>query len=254
MTFKPYLKSYLIYILGYFIGTKIIYVAGLFLHHILVDNIGLFQAIIFFSSWLLTTLLAYDALTHSQSRIDQLIKLVIGCIMIFCLAQDLLAMALPGYARSTYVLDNYPQFFLIDILPQILYFILVLRMAGTPQSLRPLCFGALLLLFLQHFKQYGLGDYRYLEANLYPNLPFQVLLSVSAGFLCHTLSKETFTHQITILCVICFFYTLWIVLIFIGDVAYSSSTLFIEALRLFLPLVSSFILGLALSKKQTEPS
>lgn len=246
MRLTQYIRPYIIFFVILLIFSRLLNFITLFLLNKLAFDTDLALAMLFCMSWLMTTTLIYFIKQASLNDLDKMFKMIISCVYLFNLSQELMLLNLPlGDNQSLEFV------FFIDVFTQIIYLCLACQLNTGQTLLCKLSFLSIFFIFLIHWKILDNGSSKLLVENIcYPHLIFQISLCLVAGVIYHSLTTINEKQAIFVLMTIIICTTVNDLLIgFVYNEQLSSYTFMIESLRIFIPMMGVFVAGFKQPKK-----
>lgn len=241
MVFKQYIRHYIIYFIVMALGSRILLLVGELLNTYHSQNLQLCLALLFILSWLMTTILIVCIHRFSNNNYDQIFKMILGCVFLFHITQQLTFMDPPINHEPSINLETV---FFIDVLTQVVYLALGSRLSALRPSFYLPAIGVIVLLFFYHWRALGQPTHEILlEDHFYPDFYFQIFLCLAAGLIYHATSRVDDKKSLLLMSVIIVGVLINEILLICNHSQLSWMTLIIESLRLFFPLMLSFIAG-----------
>lgn len=246
MRLNQYIRPYIIFFMILLIFSRLLNFSASFLLDTLTIYADLSLAILFCMSWLMTTILIYFIKQSSLNDLDKMLKMIISCVYLFNLTQELMLLDLPLGDN-----EKFEFVFFIDLFTQILYLCLACQLNAGQNLFTKLSFLSIFLVFLIHWKIVNDGSNQALVENIcYPHLVFQICLCLVSGFIYHSLTVIEQKQAIFVLITIILSTIINdLLLAFIYNQQLSSHTFTIESLRIFVPMMGVFIAGFKQQKK-----
>ena len=187
MVFKQYIRHYIIYFIVMALGSRILLLVGELLNTYHSQNLQLCLALLFILSWLMTTILIVCIHRFSNNNYDQIFKMILGCVFLFHITQQLSFMDLPINHEPSINLETVLFYRCIDAGR-------LSCLGQSPERIKAIILSsgnrwhrASLLLSLACF---GTTDTRNpLEDHFYPDFYFQIFLCLAAGLIYHATSR-----------------------------------------------------------------
>ena len=148
MVFKQYIRHYIIYFIVMALGSRILLLVGELLNTYHSQNLQLCLALLFILSWLMTTVLIVCIHRFSNNKYDQIFKMILGCVFLFHITQQLTFMDPPINHEPSINLETV---FFIDVLTQVVYLALGSRLSALRPSFYLPAIGVIVLLFFYHW-------------------------------------------------------------------------------------------------------